>query len=1053
MDEFVTTCDGPLPSPWMSYGPLAHFTEAKDWQTGMPHRPLERAQWSRIPGGSRWANHMLKYHFAAVPKIPVRSRISKNCRSLRPRDPLFDPQQSNFVRRKLSEELQQRVVSRRRLRPAVTSAILCVPKEGSSDKYRKVEHMSHFKENFEKVHFKMETMSHFPTIFGPGFFLFKLDFKAAYHNFLVRSTLRDLFGVEFEGEFYTYNALPFGFRLSAYWLHRMVKVVATFLRSQGHAILPYLDDGIYGAPTFVATVRYRNYCVRLWESLGLRFSHAAGKCWLTPTQSLEGLGIVVHLAAACPTYHVPLRKVDVYLAESRALLDLEDLWPILKLARLAGLLMSAALAIPVSRLLCRPLFECMYVGTGERPEGKRIVWANLVRSSADVRHELEWLLLHMLNENRRGAPIWLDPVLTVLSAAGPVLVLSQDASLRGSGWLVHSSVPTPVPPVAATAVLIISWEYFSGSASGSAAFLRANALNPLAVVFLVDILPESEALRYIPSCYVDAGRVLYHRIVGDGVVDIPLFESLVVRKWPGASLKHLVKLVLTPPCTTLSLAARFFDCFNRPGHPSRPDGVNGRLRSPEAIAADCLRLRVTMVAMQVADALPDTVRIMFENPVALYRHTSDAQLLLAHRSATHSKRWRLVSLCHCLHADDGTPTTMKPSDYIVFGYGAIPSESCDGSCPLSIPGTNLHRYVISNASRHPEQVRIVGYLRQRVPSRLYDYVDSFRDVSTPVGDAFLTSALASGTVRFSPSESQMHQAARELYGLAMAFRAASSDPSLRGRRFRVRVDAMVTVWYFRNSGGRSSLLNKIYRFLWAQLRAVGSSIVEMVHVPGAQFVIEGTDLLSRPPEPPLNSIEDRDEWRVERSWFERIQDWAQCSFAADLFADRDNHRVPLFYSASCCADAVGHPDCFANVWPPGVVLYAFPPLRLIPRLLQHALDVDAHVVLLVPDWPSQPWWPKLMSVTTASWFVGRKPGLFERRAEVSGSWGYVAVASPFFELRVCRIHASTAAATSLRGSDPSSGVRLTANAASSLVGPVALARNALVAAAASFPPM
>jgi hypothetical protein len=211
-------------------------------------------------------------------------------------------------------------------------------------------------------------MEQFPTIIGPRFFLFKLDFNAAYHNFLVRSTLRDLFGVEFEGEFYTYNALPFGFRLSAYWLHCMVKVVATFLRSQGYAILPYLDDGIYGAATFVATVRYRNYCVRLWESLGLRFSHALGKCVLTPTQSLEGLGIVVHLAAVCPTFHMPLRKVDVYLAESRALLDIPDLWPILKLARLAGLLMSSALAVPVSKLLCRPLFECMYVGSGERPD-------------------------------------------------------------------------------------------------------------------------------------------------------------------------------------------------------------------------------------------------------------------------------------------------------------------------------------------------------------------------------------------------------------------------------------------------------------------------------------------------------------------------------------------------------------------------------------------------------------------------------------------------------------------------------------------------------------
>jgi hypothetical protein len=146
---------------------------------------------------------------------------------------------------------------------------------------------------------------------------------------------------------------------------------------------------------------------------------------------------VVHLAAdkgmerylsislsACPTYHMPVRKVDVYLAESRALLDLEDLVPILKLARLAGLLMSAALAISVSKLLCRPLFECMYVGTGERPESKRGIRTDLVRSSVDVRHELEWLLLHMLNENRRGGPIWLDPSLTVLSAAGPVLVLS-----------------------------------------------------------------------------------------------------------------------------------------------------------------------------------------------------------------------------------------------------------------------------------------------------------------------------------------------------------------------------------------------------------------------------------------------------------------------------------------------------------------------------------------------------------------------------------------------------------------------------------------------------
>ena len=55
------------------------------------------------------------------------------------------------------------------------------------------------KDCFDPVPFKLETMKHFPDIFRPNHFIFKLDFKAAYHNFLVRSCLRELFGLEFEG--------------------------------------------------------------------------------------------------------------------------------------------------------------------------------------------------------------------------------------------------------------------------------------------------------------------------------------------------------------------------------------------------------------------------------------------------------------------------------------------------------------------------------------------------------------------------------------------------------------------------------------------------------------------------------------------------------------------------------------------------------------------------------------------------------------------------------------------------------------------------------------
>jgi hypothetical protein len=726
---------------------------------------------------------------------------------------------------------------------------------------------------------------------------------------------------------------------------------------------------------------------------------------------------------------MPVRKVDAYLAESQALFDSPDLWSLLKLARLAGLLMSAALAIPVSKLLCRPLFACMYVGTGDArsEQRKRMDWSAFVRSSEDARHEISWLLANVVEENARGSPIWLDSAVSLAFPSSPDWVLSQDASKRGAGWLVHA--PGCVAPdiFDGAGIFMVCWEYFAGSGSGSVAFLRASHSNAFAVVFLVGIVPEAAAIEHIPSVYIAAGRVLYYRALPDEVVNVERFLFLVGRKWPGATLRHLVKMILTPPCTTLSTAARFFDCFGNPGHPSRPDGVNGQRRSPLALDADRLRVSVAAVVLEVAAKLSDTVRIVYENPVGLFRYTTDAVMLLDHVSPVHSKRWRLVTLCHCLHADPDIPTTNKPSDYLCFGFGAIPNELCPGTCPLCIPGTRLHRFVISNTA-DPRRSRVEGHLRARVPWALYDYIDTFCDSSAPVDPSFLASAAAYGTVRFVPSESAMHRAALELYGLAMAFRAAASNPAFRGKRFRVRVDAMVTVWYFKNYGGRSALLNKIFRFLWEQLRAVGSTIVDMVHTPGSQFVIEGTDLLSRPVSFPENSVADRDQWRVAASWFDRIQQWAGVSFVADLFADRDNHRLPIFFSDEICAEAAGQPDCFANRWPAGV-LYAFPPLHLIPRLLQHALVTDSHLVILVPDWPSQPWWPRLMSITTSSWLIGRRPDVFLRRAQTGESWGYVPVAKPFFELRVCRVHASAAASLSPATADRTSGRCLTATAA------------------------
>ena len=174
-----------------------------------------------------------------------------------------------------------------------------MPKAGTKDPWRIVHKMSSFKLFFHKQRFKMDGISTVPTVFTPDHFLFKLDFLAGYHAFLIRPWMRRFFGLFFEGAYYLSKVIPFGFRLSAYWMHRMVKYVISWLRSLGHACVPYLDDGLYGEVGFVRTVRFRNFVVRTWEALGLRFNE---KCDLLPFLSEEFLGVVVHLAADVPTF-------------------------------------------------------------------------------------------------------------------------------------------------------------------------------------------------------------------------------------------------------------------------------------------------------------------------------------------------------------------------------------------------------------------------------------------------------------------------------------------------------------------------------------------------------------------------------------------------------------------------------------------------------------------------------------------------------------------------------------------------------------------------------
>ena len=77
----------------------------------------------------------------------------------------------------------------------------------------------------------------------------------------------------------------------------------------------------------------------------------------------------------------------------------------------------------------------------------------------------------------------------------------------------------------------------------------------------------------------------------------------------------------------------------------------------------------------------------------------------------------------------------------------------------------------------------------------------------------------------------------------------------------------------------------------------------------------------------------------------------------DLFASRLNHQFSRYvsYKPDPDAEAVNAFTMSGS----DVTFYAFPPVCIIPNVLRKIVKDRTRRILVVPDWPSQPWYPIL----------------------------------------------------------------------------------------------
>ena len=112
---------------------------------------------------------------------------------------------------------------------------------------------------------------------------------------------------------------------------------------------------------------------------------------------------------------------------------------------------------------------------------------------------------------------------------------------------------------------------------------------------------------------------------------------------------------------------------------------------------------------------------------------------------------------------------------------------------------------------------------------------------------------------------------------------------------------------------------------------------------------ERADLLSR--------VIDLDDCSVSQEFFEMVKKRLECKFTVDRIANHINKKCKRFFSPWWVPETEGV-NAFSQNWT-GEENWLVPPIQLVPCTIEHVIQSNCYAALVVPEWKSQIFWPKL----------------------------------------------------------------------------------------------
>lgn len=234
--------------------------------------------------------------------------------------------------------------------------------------------------------------------------------------------------------------------------------------------------------------------------------------------------------------------------------------------------------------------------------------------------------------------------------------------------------------------------------------------------------------------------------------------------------------------------------------------------------------------------------------------------------------------------------------------------------------------------------------KNKIRSDSYDF-EIFTDASTTGWGATWGDQKAAG--HWDVNEKKMHINFLEIKAAFMGIKCFIKG--LYNKQVLLRIDNITALAYINKMGGtKHKYLNQITRELWSWCEARG-------HWLFAEYVASkenSADEGSR-----LTNIDT--EWQLANFAFNKIcESFGKPSI--DLFASRINSKCLKYCSWERDPDAftinsltISWKDEF---W------YAFPPFALIPKVLKKIKNENSRGILVVPNWPSQCWFPVFLDL-------------------------------------------------------------------------------------------